>query len=48
VARRAWEEFAWSGYGLGNVCDFLGYDFIPHDALEDAKAAAYILENDIY
>jgi DNA polymerase III subunit epsilon len=43
VTRRAWKEFAWCGYGLGNVCSFLGYNFSPHDALEDAKAAAYIL-----
>lgn len=43
VTRRAWTEFAWRGYGLGNICSFLGYNFAPHDALEDAKAAAYIL-----
>jgi DNA polymerase-3 subunit epsilon len=43
VTRRAWEEFAWRGYGLGNVCEFLGYQFSPHDALEDAKAAAFVL-----
>ncbi len=43
VARRAWEEFACRGYGLANVCAFLGYEFGHHDALEDAKAAAYIL-----
>ena len=48
VARRAWEEFAWGGYGLGNVCHCLGYDFTPHDALEDAKAAAYILNAAIH
>ena len=43
VARRAWKEFAWSGYGLYNVCQALGYVFKHHDALEDAKAAAHIL-----
>lgn len=43
VARRTWTDFAERGYGLGNVCAFLGYDFTPHDALEDAKAAACIL-----
>ncbi len=43
VARRAWEQFARSGYGLPNVCRELGYDFRPHDALEDAKAAAHVL-----
>jgi DNA polymerase III subunit epsilon len=43
VARRAWAQFAWKGYGLHNVCSMLGYEFKHHDALEDAKAAAHIL-----
>ena len=43
VARRAWHEFAWKGYGLENVCATLGYQFSHHDALEDAKAAAQVL-----
>jgi DNA polymerase-3 subunit epsilon len=43
VARRAWEEFAWGGYGLSNVCEVLGYRFTHHDALEDAKASAHVL-----
>lgn len=43
VARRTWADFAQRGYGLGNICAFLGYEFTPHDALEDAKAAACIL-----
>jgi len=43
VARRAWKEFAWKGYGLYNVCKALDSDFKHHDALEDAKAAAHIL-----
>ena len=43
VTRRTWEQFAYRGYGLGNVCAFLGYQFVQHDALEDAKAAAHIL-----
>lgn len=42
VARRTWEKFAWSGYGLVNICREIGYDFRCHDALEDAKAAAVI------
>jgi len=42
VARRAWEKFAWSGYGLLNICKEIGYEFQCHDALEDAKAAAVI------
>ena len=47
VARRTWAKFAKRGYGLGKICAFLGYDFTPHDALEDAKAAAYILNTAI-
>ena len=43
VTRRTWDQFAYRGYGLGNVCAILGYQFVQHDALEDAKAAAYIL-----
>jgi len=43
VTRRTWEQFAWRGYGLANVCASLGYRFKHHDALEDAKAAAHIL-----
>ncbi len=43
VARRAWTQFARSGYGLKNVCDTIGYKFQHHDALEDAKAAAQIV-----
>lgn len=43
VSRRCWDEFAYKGYGLSNVCQKLGYSFNHHDALEDAKACAYIL-----
>lgn len=43
VARRTWEQFAWSGYGLANICNKLGYEFKHHDALQDAKAAAHII-----
>ena len=43
VVPRTWKEFASRGYGLRNICDFLGYSFTHHDALEDAKAAAYVL-----
>lgn len=45
VARRAWQQFAYGGYGLYNVCSFLGYEFRHHDALDDAKAAGYILNS---
>lgn len=47
VARRTWQQFAYSGYGLYSICSFLGYEFQHHDALEDAKAAGYILNSAI-
>lgn len=47
VARRTWQQFAYKGYGLYNICSFLGYEFQHHDALEDAKAAGYILNSAI-
>lgn len=43
VARRAWEEFAWTGYKLSNVCKKIGYEFRHHDALEDAKASGHVI-----
>ena len=43
IARRAWSEFALSGYGLANVCKKIGFCFRHHDALEDAKAAGQIV-----
>lgn len=43
VARRTWNEISWSGYGLKNVCEIIGYEFQHHDALEDAKASGQIL-----
>ncbi len=43
VARRTWEQFAKSGYGLSNVCEYIGYEFKHHDALEDAKASGQII-----
>jgi DNA polymerase-3 subunit epsilon len=43
VARRTWQECANSGYGLARVCELIGYQFDHHHALEDAKAAGYVL-----
>jgi DNA polymerase-3 subunit epsilon len=43
VVRRAWKDLAWKGYGLANVCSRIGYEFTHYDALEDAKAAGYVL-----
>jgi len=43
VVRRTWKELAWTGYGLASVCSKIGYEFQHHDALEDAKAAGFVL-----
>lgn len=43
VVRRTWKDLAWKGYGLANVCHRIGYAFQHHNALEDAKAAGYVL-----
>lgn len=43
VVRRTWEDLAWRGYGLANVCNRIGYVFQHHNALEDAKAAGFVL-----
>lgn len=44
VARRAWEEFAYKGYGLQNLCNHFGIEFHHHDALEDAVAAGKVFQ----
>lgn len=43
IARRAWTQFAYKGYGLRNVSKFLGYTYEAHDALADAKAAGNLV-----
>lgn len=43
VVRRTWRDLAWRGYGLASVCSRIGYEFNHHDALEDAKAAGFVL-----
>jgi DNA polymerase III subunit epsilon len=45
IARRTWEQFAYKGYGLANIANYLGIDFEHHDALEDAIAAARIVHH---
>lgn len=42
IARRTWLELSKSGYGLSNVCKFIGHEFQHHDALEDAIAAGRV------
>ena len=44
IVRRAWpERYGRRGYGLENVAKAFDIQFKPHDALEDAKAAAEIV-----
>lgn len=43
VVRRTWSDLARKGYGLANVCQKIGHSFQHHNALEDAKAAGYVL-----
>lgn len=47
IAKRTWQQFSKQGYGLANLCSFLKFDFNHHDALEDAKACAYIVSKAI-
>ncbi|MDX0463428.1 transposase [Sinorhizobium medicae] len=43
VARRAWSQFASSGYGLANLAREFGISFKHHDALDDARTCGVIL-----
>lgn len=43
VARRAWQEFRYRGYGLSNIATHLGITFQHHNALEDAIVAGKIV-----
>jgi DNA polymerase-3 subunit epsilon len=45
IVRRTWDEFAYRGYGLANIAQYLNIEFEHHDALEDAKAAAQIVRH---
>ena len=45
VVRRFWPEFSKKGYGLKSVAEHLGFEFEHHDALEDARATAQILQH---
>lgn len=42
VVRRAWPDFARSGYGLKNLCRHFDLTFSHHDALEDARVTERI------
>ena len=43
VARRAWPQFARSGYNLPNLAMHFGIPYRAHNALEDARCAGLIL-----
>ena len=44
IARRAWSDrYGKRGYGLQNIASDLGIRYQPHDALEDARAAAEVV-----
>lgn len=43
ITRRTWEQFAYSGYGLKNMANYLNISFDHHDALEDAIAAGLVV-----
>lgn len=43
VTRRAWEKFAYVGYGLENLAREFKIEFRHHEASEDARAAGLIL-----
>ena len=43
VARRAWERYRDSGYGLAGLAADFGLEFKHHDATEDARVAGLLL-----
>lgn len=43
VVRRAWPQFAKSGYGLANVATTFGIKYQAHDAAQDARCAGEVL-----
>jgi len=43
VVRRAWPQFAKSGYGLSSVASYFEIQYTAHDALEDARCAGEIM-----
>lgn len=45
ITRRTWEQFAYKGYALKNIADFLDIKFDHHDALQDAIAAGLVVAN---
>lgn len=44
LVRRTWSQFSNSGYGVEEMCKFLGIDYKPHNAALDSKATAQIIK----
>jgi len=44
LVRRTWSQFSSSGYGVEEMCGFLGIKYKPHNAAFDAYATALIIE----
>lgn len=43
LVRHFYDEFAFKGYGLANLCRMWGFDFKHHDAIEDARACGFVV-----
>ena len=43
LVRRAWTEFAYTGYALGKITAHLGIDYQAHHALHDAVATGQVI-----
>lgn len=43
IVRRAWTQFAHTGYALAKISEYLNIEFKHHDALEDAIAAGKVV-----
>jgi DNA polymerase-3 subunit epsilon len=47
LVRRAWPEFAYSGYALGKITAYLGIEYQAHHALFDAIATGKVIQKAI-
>ncbi len=43
LVKRTWTQFSSSGFGLSEMCKFLGIEFESHNAASDACAAAHLI-----
>ena len=42
IARKVWPRFAKRGYGLKSLASWCGFEFLHHNAVEDASAAGHV------